>query len=276
MVNGFPQEPFYKNELQSELKTKRLQQLEPDYQGPIDIAIPLGGASSGMLFLADTIVDLKKNVPGIHPWTVFKDSKNAPTYSEKLAFTEADIEKVFNNDELVDALGKRFASNSPPTLVMVKPGELSNLLLNGPDQVGGAILLFTDPVGDQEVQNKRFFQSPQGGQVLPKDDENNNLIHLLLSVLKNNNQQPTDAQQVQLDLFAEKAQHWRGVSLPKSSYDAALFIYGMKKFGILKAMDNYKKPEVLAYEGQSANGSLELFAKLDTACANLPHFTPNA
>lgn len=264
MVSGYPQEPFYANTLAPHLIDARLRQLDPNYNDEVNIAIPLGGASPGMPFLADTVEALSQLPIRINPWTVFKNRKNIPTeqYYKKMTSLHAHQEMVQTNDALIDALGKKYSSDQPPTLVVVKPGELSNVALYEPSQVGGAILLFTHPVGDQEVQNKRFFQSEEGGRVLPSDGDNTKLIHFMLDILQN--RQQNQSQSNELAMIVEQARYWRALALPNEPHTAALFIYALKKFGVFKAMGKYIKPHT-QFEGQSDRGSFDFFSKLDEA-----------
>lgn len=257
---GFLQEPFFTCE-NEEFRNKRLRQTLPESVEKIDVAIPLGGASPGMPFLGDLVKKLHDINFSFNPWSVRKKNGRpmSVVYDEALIKAEGQVVEVDNNDELIDIFGERFISENRPTAVIVKPGELSNLMLFSPKQTGGAIMLLTEPVGDQEKQNKLYFQSKYGGSVLPTDHENQQLVGL---VYRNINKDQIDGvDTVLFEQFKKQAVKWRGVSLPPDPKIAADFIYGLKKFGIMHAMAQYEKYDTVP-DGQKSNGVFSFMEKI--------------
>ena len=271
VVSGFPQEPLYQQPINPNI-INRQEQLDPKYEGPINIAIPLGGASPQMSFLADTILSLKKLIPQIKPWTLFKKhtKQSDEIFVEKMHQAGATVETVQDNFQLVTRLCDNFNSDTLPALLIVKPGELSNLALFDPQQKGGVILLFTQPVGDQEVQNIHFLQSESGGCVMPNDRKNQQLIQFLLKIADQSQLEISESEQ--LSFIRKSANNWRGLSLPKKPNDAAKFIFALRKFGILAVMSKYQKPENLdiqMHPGMSDHGSSDFFYKLNAVYEEL-------
>lgn len=268
-VCAYPQDPTFGLELDRNLHDKRRNNLSPESQQPIDVLIPLGGGSPGMPFLAKLTDNLIK-MGEFNIDTLFKDAngdQETQDYSEAMNNSGAKTHPVTNNQQLIEMYGDIFRSESVPDIVIVKPGELSNQVMFNPSLVGGAIFLFVEPVGDQEVQNLLFFQSEEGGKVIPDEKENQALIDLIIELMS----KPTDEanQDPKLKDFQEKAKRWRGLSLPKDPQQAAIFIVGLKKFGIFASMAQYKNDPSNRSAAMSTSGSKEFFTVLNEAYGNL-------
>lgn len=265
IVCAFPQDPSFGQELSGPLHTKRKENLSPDSNKAVNVAIPLGGAAPGMPFLADLSKNLR-NSGKFNLWTLFKQAdgdQETQIYEQMMKDLEATTQVVTNNQQLIQAYSDRFNSDNPPDVVIVKPGELSNQTMFDPSQVGGAIFLFTEPVGDQEVQNLLFFQSEEGGRIIPDEKENQALIGLILQLVQSGTDNAND--NPELKSFQEKAKKWRGLSLPRDPQQAALFIVGLKKFGIFAAMSLHQRGAYENNEAMSTTGFRDFFYILDHA-----------
>lgn len=265
VVCGYPQDLSFQLDMIPYQYGKRAKELAPGYEGYIDVAIPLGGGSPGMPYLTQLAQALHTQ-DKVNIWTVYKKRDDPATvdYEAQMKSIGATVEMVTDNGGLINAYAERFRSPNIPTIVIVKPGELSNQMIFAPNQVGGAIFLFVEPVGDQEVQNKLFFQSDEGNHVLPSDEENDHLVHLILELMKS--EHPSGAtENHELHNVLEKAHTWRGLSLPKDANDAALFIHGLKQYGVLQAMTQYQKIDSDQYSAMSDTGSTDFFRILDGA-----------
>ncbi len=264
-VCAYPQDPTFGLELDHKLREKRENNLSAESQQPIDVLIPLGGGSPGMPFLAKLTDNLKK-LGEFNIDTLFKDAngdQETKDYAKAMNNCGAITHPVSNNQQLIEAYGNIFRSESVPDVVIVKPGELSNQTMFDPSQVGGAIFLFTEPVGDQEVQNLLFFQSDEGGNIIPDEKENQVLIDLILELVQGGADIAND--NPQLKSFQEKAKKWRGLSLPKDPGQAAIFIVGLKKFGIFASMAQFKNDSTKSSAAMSTTGSQEFFTELNQA-----------
>lgn len=115
-------------------------------------------------------------------------------------------------------------------LEVTKPSEQSFKALLSPRKRGGAILLFSDPIGRQEWDNLRFM-----------------IRHHLI---------PTKEEQERLwrgdTTLSEKAHSWRGLRLPVHSKSSAQFIHWCLTQGVFASMvqfSGYEKNPELAPNG---------------------------
>lgn len=266
VVCGYPQDPTFALPLDRTLEDKRQRELDARDGGAIDVAIPLGGGSPGMPYLA-TLSRSLSGRGGFDIWTLFKarpGDEATTQYETVMRSIGAELEIVDNNEGLIRRYGARMRSTHVPSIIIVKPGELSNQLIFSPHQVGGAIMLFTEPIGDQEVQNKLFFQSAEGHRVLPTEDENRTLIELMTHLMTQGS--PPDAPNHDLDEMRAKATGWRGLALPPDPSQAAEFIIALKRYGILSAMASFHRPhEQTTNIAMSDTGSTDFFSVVNAA-----------
>lgn len=100
------------------------------------------------------------------------------------------------------------------SLEITKPSEQSFKALIEPTKENAPILLFSNPVGRQEVDNLDFLRRHQ---LIPSLTDEKNLY----------------LQKNEIELL-KKAVKWRGIILPQHSKNAAEFIYWLLKKGFLK------------------------------------------
>ncbi len=244
IVSGYPQDPTFVARFEGERALKREHELAPESHDPIDIAIPLGGGSPGMRYLSDLMESVSRDIP-VRVWTTYKYRENdtrTDDYTRAMKRIRAETTLVTDNVGLIDAYADRFRSDRTPSLVVVKPGELSNQMMYEPRDVGGAIFLFAPPVGDQEIQNLKFFQSAEGGCVVPSDWDNDALMTLMLRLMTRDTEAIDETTRALLHEMKEKARGWRGLMLPDDADRAALCIVGLKRYGLLHAMAQYVRP----------------------------------
>lgn len=113
-------------------------------------------------------------------------------------------------------------------LEITKPSEQTFKVLLNPKQVGGVIMLFSQPVGRQEYDNLSFMRR---FSLIPSEEEQ----YILDDMLKNKKYDSV------LSTFGEKARNWRGVVLPKDGNLAARMILRYKYSGLFKNMCFYSK-----------------------------------
>jgi hypothetical protein len=114
-------------------------------------------------------------------------------------------------------------------LEVTKPSEQAFKALITPHQRGGAILLFTEPVGRQEKDNLAFLEKHQ---LIPTVAEHEQLWRWAQDDLA-----LKSASAARLLL---KSKHWRGLRLPLGSAAAAKFTIWAKNSGLFRAMFDYK------------------------------------
>jgi hypothetical protein len=112
------------------------------------------------------------------------------------------------------------------SLEITKPSEQTFKALLNPRRRGGVLLLFTEPVGRQEVDNLHFLYHHG---LLPSKQEQNMLW-----------QKAEKDAEIDGEIY-HKAQEWRGIILPKDPQKAADFITWLIKNNILLHMMQKKE-----------------------------------
>ena len=102
---------------------------------------------------------------------------------------------------------------------MTKPSEQAFKALISPNQVGGVILLFTNPVGRQEYDNLNFLKRHL---LIPSDEDQKTLWRMP----KTND-------------ILKKAITWRGLRLPKNPEKSVNFLIWCIKNKIFEQMGKY-------------------------------------
>lgn len=236
VVCPFIQDMAFAQPLSEHLLRDRRAQYSENMDGIVDILIQLGGSGPGKEYLAEVARFLKTYLPNVQYTTILRDgvSSAVTAYKANMETLGAEVHATKSHYELVETMRSVYESGRLPAFLFVKPGELSNFLRFFPEQLGGSIFLCAPPVGDQERENIRFFQSEEGGYVLPSDKENAELLSILLRLSDSNasQQQAHEA----LGKFSEKLHCWRGVILPGDPANAAMMIAAAKKYGVFKMM----------------------------------------
>lgn len=225
-VAAYPQESFFSQPLRPDLHSRRQQELEPDSQ-KLQVAIPLGGASPGLSWLTEFLQNLPLGF--VSPWTVLRQSDD-PTVKEYLKAIQShggQRKLVENNQQLVAALGEQYSTSNTPTLIFTKPSELTALHVFDLNQIGGAIPVFLEPVGGQEVNNLTALRSAHLGAVLPSESEQRLVWEQVMSDAVDTN-------------LIERARLWRAQCLPPEPAAAADFLVMAKRTGLLQAIGQHK------------------------------------
>ena len=120
-------------------------------------------------------------------------------------------------------------------LEVTKPSEQAFKALLKPNQVGGSILLFSEPIGRQEYDNLAFLERHH---LIPTASEHK----YLWKMAKTN-------KEIKPELISH-AREWRGLILPLHSKDAADFIwwcFGQQLFASMlkyRERENFDKREI--------------------------------
>jgi hypothetical protein len=223
-VLPYPVDPLVAEKMNPYDFINRASQLSMGLKNEIHMAIPVSGAAVGMTFLTHMIDALhdKSNRFKFHiiskstPFTqdFLKEMVNRPF---------VDFEVSFSSREIIDKYTELYKKEII-SLEITKPSEQSFKALLTPDQKGGAILLFSDPIGKQEYDNLDFLRR-----------------HHLIPLKSEMEQMWADAENgMEIDgggkWILEKAKHWRGLMLPYHSAKAANFIWWCLGQGIFKTM----------------------------------------
>lgn len=137
---------------------RRLTQYKPSSSAKIHVAVPISGAAVGLKYLSEFITKIHS----------LSDRFVFHIVSKKVHFTNnflksmdrrsyVNIYASASDREVVNAYELMYKENCI-SFEVTKPSEQAFKTLISPRQVGGAILLFTRPVGKQEYDNLDFMK----------------------------------------------------------------------------------------------------------------------
>jgi len=226
-VVSYPVSPKFAQKLSTEEYQHVLEQLDPHQTVPLQIVIPISGAAVQLPYLVDIIETLSY---GNFFFTVVgEDSPFTSAFFAKITqMSHVQTSIGMSNLETVEYYESLFYQPSRPAVEITKPSEQTFKALLEPNERGGVILLFTQPVGRQERDNLSFLQRHG---LIPNETEQQTLEGLLLSDKKLSIEEAAH--------LHELASHWRGIQLPANSHKAALLIKRLKQEGVFSAMLSY-------------------------------------
>lgn len=250
VVNAYPVSPHLYRKLNPVDYHEKAHQLEPDAKSQIHVTIPISGAAVGLEYATKIIDQLYKTT---HRFIFHVVTRTAP-YT--LPFLNEMIQRPYvklyvsaNDRDVVNAYEHVYGKHTI-SMEITKPSEQAFKTLLYPQQRGGVILLFSEPVGRQEYDNINFMYR-----------------HKLI---------PDKRQQVQLWKLAkenkkisenllEQSKNWRGVILPSDSEEAGCFIWWGIQNNLFSKMMQYKlKSDMKAAEAIEVNpfGVADFWEKL--------------
>lgn len=223
-VLPYPIDPVMGGKLTSEQYENKIHQLDIEKKCAIHMSLPISGAAVGMDFLTQVVDKLHEKserftfhiISKSTPFTqdFIKDMVNCPFVK---------LEVSFSSREIVDKYEELF-NKETVSLEVTKPSEQSFKALFDPMQRGGALLLFTEPIGRQEYDNLDFLRRHH---LIPQIAEMKYLC-----------------EEAEKDLVIDgggkeilkNAKHWRGLILPTDPLKAAKFIWWALREKVLETM----------------------------------------
>ncbi len=197
---------------------------DPSSLEPISVAVPVSGAAVQLDFLLNVIADLSRRSERFHFEVVSKESMFTAQFLHQLAAEPRVTTHVAKWDRMIIEQYEGLYRNTVITAEITKPSEQAFKALLSPRQVGGSILLFSEPVGRQERDNLAFFRRHD---LIPSRVDQELLWEL------SEKGATIDSQ------LLSKAQHWRGLLLPQKSQAAAQFISWTLAKGIWASMGSF-------------------------------------
>ncbi len=216
--------PSFAQAISRDARRRRLAACNPASSEPISIAVPVSGAAVQLDFLLGVIRELSEQSERFHFEVVSKESIFTAPFLHVLAGLPKVTTHVSVWDRMIIEQYEGLYRTLPVAAEITKPSEQSFKALLSPKQVGGSILLFSEPVGRQEQDNLAFFRRHD---LIPLWEEQEQLWDLARK------QSHPDAQTL------EKATHWRGIRLPAKPHAAAQFIIWTLQEGMWQAMANF-------------------------------------
>lgn len=230
---AYPISPNLACQLGQDQFEERSRQVNPIKHGDIHVAIPVSGAAIATKFFTRLLQTLHKKSPSFIFHVISKTSPYTKSFLEqmkKLPYTRLYLSD--QDREIIDQYETMYQSNVI-SLEATKPSEQAFKALLNPQQIGGSLLLFSEPIGKQERDNLDFLYRHH---LIPSRSDQ----EFLFGLVKKN-----------LDLGTEKgkkifeqASFWRGLMLPKGSQQAADFIWWTMNNGLFNQMMLYHHPRV--------------------------------
>ncbi len=211
----------------------RVDQLNPDKDLQMKVLIPAGGSFPQKELIERISSSLIHDYQAAQVRLIAKHSEAMADYLRSFELMGGEVKTAEADGEVIRLYNEGFRT-FVPSLVITKPSEIhANTYIN-PQLSGGAIYLFTEPVGDQEVQNLDYLMQ-QG--LIPTDKQSRELTRALrahdIDVIRH---------------YVDMATSWRGLRLPQDPEAAAAFIVTAKSMGIFEAMMHYETPPYLSPE----------------------------
>ena len=224
-TNPYPTNPLLNIDLKKDELENKLSQADFEKTSKIHMIIPISGAAIGTAPLTKLIDELYTLS---HRFTFHVVTKNAPYtrifVSEMLNRTFVKLVVSSIDKEVINKYVEIY-TNEIISLEVTKPSEQAFKALLNTDKRGGAILLFTSPVGKQERHSLDFLMRHN---LIPSSSQEKNLWNL---AEKN---EPLDKEQAKKIIDVGKG--WRGISIPTDPKKAARFILWCLKEGLFFAM----------------------------------------
>jgi len=207
-VNPYPLSPNLRTNLPESRMIHRKSQLDPHADTTIHCAIPISGAAVGTQFtthLTDCL-HLKSQRFQFH------------------VITYVDIQSSPHDKEVIE-LYENLYKNVTISLEITKPSEQAFKALLTPKKRGGAIMLFSNPVGRQEYDNLFFLRRHN---LMP--------YKTTQSELWNHARYDHKLDRKTRETMQDAAETWRAIRLPKGSRDSAQFIWWCHREKIFQSM----------------------------------------
>jgi hypothetical protein len=251
IVSPYPVSVKFERRLSGDEQRKRDIQLQANSKSKMKIDIPISGAAVQLGYFEELITYLDgKNLADI--LVVSRESKYTKDFlrwCEGVPSVEV-VADVLDKDVVTSY--EREIANGNYSIEITKPSEQTFKALLTPNQKGGLILLFSNPVGRQECDNVNFL-TRHGLMPGPEDQR-------ILQRLYHYSEGST----INSD-FLKRARHWRGLMLPTKGAVAGRAIMRLRRAGILHSMFNFEG--FLDHKELRGNGVQTFWNKLEKRVA---------
>lgn len=205
---------------------KRLNQFDSKFINDINILIPISGAAVGMKYFEKFTSVLFKYSNKFNIHYVVKNTSNTQFFIEKLKKTiGVYINSHKRNTKVIEEYENEL-KNNVFGFEITKPSEQAFKTLISPYQVGGVILLFTNPIGRQEYDNLYFLKRHR---LIPSNEDQKYLWDASLKDIKID------------EKILKKATGWRGLRLFKDPDKSVKLILWCLKHGVFKQMGSFNQ-----------------------------------
>lgn len=240
-VSPYPINPVLTVDLPAREGTRE-HAFEKGERDKINVIVPISGAAVGLKYFSSFLTEVDKLSNRFHFLVVAKRSNSTGKFlSEMGKLRWVELITGRNDNEVVNLFEKTYQENLIH-IEVTKPSEQAFKALIPPTMVGGSILLFTTPVGRQEIDNINFLKR-----------------HFLLPGTKVSDEMSPDDRKRYIP---------RGLSLPSDPIVAARFIIWCLESGLFQKMtsaDFKFAPELYETSEVGYKGAWLFWEKLATA-----------
>lgn len=191
---------------------------------PTHIAIPISGAAVQLSYFDELVSDLRHSGFSSRIHLVSLKMPATKEFLGRMMGEEYVNVSVSSLPGEVVEIYEQLYEREVIAIEVTKPSEQAFKCLLAPKRRGGALLLFSDPVGRQEEDNIWFMDRHD---LIPPAGLQRVMWQAALA-----NREATDEMRT-------RAERWRGLRLPASSHESATFIAWCKKEGIFTAMVHF-------------------------------------
>jgi len=224
-VLPYPMNPKLSRKLTPAKLQQRQRQLNSQGQTAVKLIIPISGAAVGLKHFLKLSQTLEELSPRFAFYIVSRFSLYTQNFLRDIL--KRRTVKVFSHQadrEVVNAYEGLY-QKKVMALEITKPSEQAFKALLSPDQIGGSLLLFSEPVGRQEYDNLKFMRRHG---LIPNPSDQDYLWRRAESGMA--------VERAALKL----ARHWRGLALPLDPVASAKFINWALEQGVFEQMLNYQ------------------------------------
>jgi hypothetical protein len=224
-VLPYPMSKNFKKKLSAGEQRRKKSQVDPKKNEFIQVSLPVSGAAVGMDFSLQLMNDLRKKSKRFHFHVVSKDAPYTKNFLRQISHAEAIEIHSAATDRGVVEMYDRLLDKNVIALEVTKPSEQSFKACFSAAQRGGVILLFSEPVGQQEFENLAFLER---NALLPPLRTNEALWEMAEKNI------PFDKKNG--GPLLKKATQWRAIRLPGAAEQAADFIWWMHAQDVFSKM----------------------------------------
>ncbi len=232
IINPYPVSPYLCDLLSQTQYDDRIKQVSPSNQTKIHVSIPISGAAIGTDFFIKLVDKLHSFSPRYLFHIVVKEAMYTRSFISEMLTRSYVTMTVSSHDRGTVDNYEQMYRHHVISLEITKPSEQTFKTLLRPNQVGGAILLFAEPVGQQEKDNLSFLKRHTLIPSVPVQEK----------VWQWATENKILTQEEKKTLFIE-AHFWRGLQLPRKPFQTALFIQWSLEQGLFEAMANFHTRE---------------------------------
>jgi len=207
----------------------RQDQADPTSNSEIKVSLPVSGAAVGLNFYRELAFRLNKAEPRFRFYVTSRESAYTKPFLVQMRRHLYFQVFGYEYDRLVVSNYVKLFQRNVVALEITKPSEQAFKALYSPKQRGGAVLLFTTPIGRQEYDNLWYLVR---NNLIPDNPDQEELWKLSL-----------DGKPMSHAL-RQKAKSWRGLRLMRGTKESALFVGWCLREGLFSRMMKFsKKPK---------------------------------